>query len=251
MLHLAVRNVNCPRVTATFPHRHARRRELRICKHAERNGDAPWSGTELPVHGRAATRTELKGHAAPGLNGADVRSARAGDADLFTLEPCLHAKRGARTALTGEAMTHRYSCRLTPAGNAHVATAAACCSLVHRCVSPVPRRCGQRPGHARPILSRHAKPVLVGAGPRESRRDSCSKPMLMPPPSPDLSVPCERGMRCSARSGEREDSFPLTEVRTWTRPGCFGPHSRPDRACLHTHRTPSALQRAALLPWGR
>jgi hypothetical protein len=58
-------------------------------------------------------------------------------------------------------------------------------------------------------------------------------------------------MRCLARSGEREDSFPPTEVHTWTRPGCYGPHARPARACLHTHRTPSALQRAALLPWGR
>jgi len=33
----------------------------------------------------------------------------------------------------------------------------------------------------------------------------------MPPPSPDLSVPCERGMRCSARSGEGEDSSALSD----------------------------------------
>jgi hypothetical protein len=72
----------------------------------------------------------------------------------------------------------------------------------------------------------------------------------MPPPSLDLSVPCEREVRCSARSGEGEDLFPHMEVRIWTRPGCCGPHSRTGRACLHTHDISHSLTRAALLPWG-
>jgi len=131
MFHLTVSNASCPRVAPAFPHRHARRREARIGEHAERNGDVARNGAQFPVHRRAAAWTKLKGHVVAAFDRASVSSTHAGDLALVALEPRLHPKRRAGTALAGETMAHRYSCRLSVAGDMYIPAAAGRYSLAH------------------------------------------------------------------------------------------------------------------------
>src|SRR5450432_1795497 len=131
MLHLTVSNVNCPRMAPALPHRHARRREARIGEHAERNGEVARNSAQFPVHRRAAAWTELKGRTVAAFDRAGVCSSRTGDGALVALEPRLHTKRRAGTALAGEAVAHRYSCRLAVARDTHIPAAAGRYSLAH------------------------------------------------------------------------------------------------------------------------
>jgi hypothetical protein len=74
-------------------------------------------------------------------------------------------------------------------------------------------------------------------------------PVLTPPISPVLSVPCEREMRCSAELVRSTARSRARRSDTWTRQGCFELHSHLDHARFHTPSNTNALQRAASDHW--
>ena len=121
----------------------------------------------IPSTPSSRSWTELKGHTVAAFDGARVSSTRAGDVALVALEPRLYAKRRAGTALAGETMAHRYSCRLAAAGDTHIAAAAGRYSLAHRSESPASQCCGLPRKYARAVIPPQAKPAPARACWRE------------------------------------------------------------------------------------
>jgi hypothetical protein len=75
-----------PGVARFLPNRDARRRESRVGEVADGNHDGPREAVVLPVDGRAAGRTEMKGQGVAAISRPRPRRGLAGDGNLLTLK---------------------------------------------------------------------------------------------------------------------------------------------------------------------
>jgi hypothetical protein len=96
-----------PGVARFLPNRDARRRESRVGEVADGNHDGPREAVVLPVDGRPAGRTEMKGQGVAAFSRLRPRRGLAGDGNLLALKARLVAHHGSGAALAGQAVTHR------------------------------------------------------------------------------------------------------------------------------------------------
>ena len=81
-----VRRQRHPGVARFLPNRDARRRESRVGEVADGNHDGPREAVVLPVNGRPAGRTKMKGQGVAAFSRPRPRCGLAGDGNLLTLK---------------------------------------------------------------------------------------------------------------------------------------------------------------------
>src|SRR5262245_10845847 len=97
-----------PGVARFLPNRDAWRRESRVGEVADGNHDGARKAVVLPVDGRPAGWTEMKGQGLAAFRRPRPRRGLAGDRkNLLTLKARLAAHNGSSAALAGQAVTHR------------------------------------------------------------------------------------------------------------------------------------------------
>src|SRR6516165_9001175 len=93
-------------MAALLPHRDRRRRESRVGKGADGYRDVSGKAFVLPVNGRTACRTEMKGQHVAALGYSNPRRSFTCDGDLFAGKARLVAEHGAGAPLALEAVAH-------------------------------------------------------------------------------------------------------------------------------------------------
>src|SRR5262245_35013770 len=125
-----------PRVARFLPNGDARRRESRVREVADGNHDGPREAVVLPVDGRPAGRTEMKGQGVAAFSHPRPRRGLARDGNLLTLKARLVAHHGSGAALAGQAVTHRDARWLALDRQVQLPTAARGASAGHE-LSPI------------------------------------------------------------------------------------------------------------------
>src|SRR5262245_29661054 len=96
-----------PGVACLLPHGDARRREIRVGEVADGNGNVSRKTLALPVYGRAAGRTEMKGQRVAAFGCPHPGRSLTSEGDLLATEARLIANHGASAALAFQAVAHR------------------------------------------------------------------------------------------------------------------------------------------------
>src|SRR5262249_39053113 len=95
-----------PGMARLLPYRDGRRREIRVGEAADRNSDVSRETFALPVDGRAAYRTEMKGQLVAAFGAPHPRRRLTSKGNLLTGEARLIADHGAGAALALQAVAH-------------------------------------------------------------------------------------------------------------------------------------------------
>src|SRR5262245_55826890 len=119
MLHLLIMGKPCPGMTPPLINRMARCRKTRIDKGAHRNRYEIGGNGELPIDGRAAMWTKMRGdRLAAVADSHELRLIASNLGDPVSREARLKAESAASALLTGVAVAHRDADRLALAGQA-------------------------------------------------------------------------------------------------------------------------------------
>src|SRR3984885_4326201 len=95
-----------PGVARFLPHPDSWRGEIRVCKVSDGNSNVPGETLALPVDGRAACRTEVKGQPVPTFGCSLPLRSLTSEGDLLAPVARLVANHGASAALALQTMTH-------------------------------------------------------------------------------------------------------------------------------------------------
>ena len=93
-------------MTSRLEHRDCRRREGRLGKCADRNGDNIGQRRKRVENGRAAVGAEMEGSLLALVGGSHVVAKATGDAHVIRSEPCLDPEGASSPTLAGKAVAH-------------------------------------------------------------------------------------------------------------------------------------------------
>jgi hypothetical protein len=153
-----------PGVARFLPNRDARRRESRVREVADGNRDGPREAVVLPVNGRPAGRTEMKGQGVAAISRSCPRRGLADDGNLLTLKARLVAHHGSGAALAGQTVTHRDARWLALDRQVQLPAAASGASAGHELFSPVELQALSRAAYFRTNLSHRPTCLFQGCG---------------------------------------------------------------------------------------